>query len=748
MELLAPAGNIENFQAALDAGADALYVGLPGMNARNLARDLQLDEIGAMISMAHALGKKVYLAANSLLLEKELPLAIETLAILQSLQPDALIVQDLAFFQLVKEYFPHFIIHASTLMTAHNSDCVGLLAELGCERVVVARELTLKEIQRISQKTDVELEVFVHGAMCYSYSGLCLFSSFLGGKSGLRGRCVQPCRRRYSWQNKQSKGGRHKGKGGSYLFSMNDLSGIEMVPPLRDAGVASLKIEGRLRSSHYITNVVSAYRKVLDAKEGDLGGATEDAKLLIENAMGRRSSPGFFLSPQPQDAIVPYHSGNVGIHAGTLSHIKKQGRDVLSKLTPKCQLQVGDRVRLHFENSGERKGFTLRVIRKNGKKVDGAKRGETVSISLPEGVGSNPGRIEIYKVDVKAEKADVSLVDIKNVQKKIRQVKKDFARPLQTILRKTTYTRSLEKDQAASTQSKKIHRPAHGYKVRKGAPFSKKLPLEFWLKTDNINSIQHRMPFTPDQFLLSMNRKMVSQAGIIKRQLGKGSRKVIWALPQVISESDLKGTVKNIRELMRAGFKSFQIGHLSQLAFFGQEKVHLYGDYTLNLLNNQAVQYVSSAEFVGVQLSIESDKNSLNELIQGYKAVQNYLKKVQRKQKFGNHVRFGLTVYGAPPLFTARLAAKHFQFDKTLVSPKGEKFFIQKKDGTTGVYPERPFSLLPYLQEIKQIGIEYMIVDLTGLSCGKRELVELDERIRGKGRYGKLPTFNYLGKIE
>ena len=168
MELLAPAGNIENFHAAIDAGADAVYIGAPGINARNLSRDLQLEEIGAMIKYGHGLGKKIYLAANSLILEKELPQLIETLTVLESLEPDALIVQDLAIIHLIRENFPKLRLHASTLMTGHNSDAVDLFSAMGCERVVIAREMTLKEISRITRKAKAEIEVFVHGAMCYS----------------------------------------------------------------------------------------------------------------------------------------------------------------------------------------------------------------------------------------------------------------------------------------------------------------------------------------------------------------------------------------------------------------------------------------------------------------------------------------------------------------------------------------------------------------------------------------------------
>ncbi len=235
MELLAPAGNIETFNAALDAGADAVYVGAPGLNARNLAKDLTRDQIGAMIATAHDRGRKIHVALNSLAREKDLAHLLETLAYLEALRPDALIIQDLGIVNLVMEYFPSLELHGSTLMAIHNRAGVHTLSSLGFTRVVIAREYTLKEIARLIRESPIEIELFVHGAMCFSYSGLCMFSSYLGGKSGLRGKCVQPCRRKYLVRSSGKSGGKTAG-GSGYLFSMNDLNGLEMVPDFMRMG--------------------------------------------------------------------------------------------------------------------------------------------------------------------------------------------------------------------------------------------------------------------------------------------------------------------------------------------------------------------------------------------------------------------------------------------------------------------------------------------------------------------------------
>lgn len=200
MELLAPAGSFPAFEAALEAKADAIYVGAPGFNARALSRDFTFAEIGSMIEQAHRSGVKVYIAMNSLVKEAELPAALDALSCFESLRPDALIVQDIGLLHLSRTYFPNLPLHASTLLSVHNSVAAAELTKLGCSRVVLAREMTIEEIAAVHRQTKAEIEVFVHGAMCFSYSGLCLFSSLHGGKSSLRGQCVQPCRRRYAWQ--------------------------------------------------------------------------------------------------------------------------------------------------------------------------------------------------------------------------------------------------------------------------------------------------------------------------------------------------------------------------------------------------------------------------------------------------------------------------------------------------------------------------------------------------------------------
>jgi U32 family peptidase len=726
MELLAPAGNLENFQAAIDAGADAVYAGAPGFNARNLAKDLRLEEIGAMIRHCHERGKKLYVAANSLLLEKELPAVIEALALLETLQPDALIVQDLGLIRIAREYFPALSLHASTLMTAHNADAVRVLSAIGCKRVVLARELTLKEIAGIAGGTSTELEVFVHGAMCFSYSGLCLFSSYLGGKSGLRGRCVQPCRRAYHWQGRAGKGG--------YLFSMNDLSGLEVIPELRKHGIASVKIEGRLRSAHYVSHVVRAYRLVLDAAEADFSRALAEARVLVGRALGRKVSPGFFLSPQPKEIISPQHSGNTGLHLGSLRSLAEHDDGLYGVLDLKDTVGLGDRLRLHFESSGERLAFTLKGLRNRKGAIDRVEKAGSAWVLLPDGVQPETrGRIELYKVDVPLETGTAIDLATGAVKRELARNRERLHRHIHSIQARV---QGLDKDDSLDR--------APGKKAgaqKKGGG----LPIEWWLKTDSPRVVLGRLPFVPDHLLLTIEKNMIGEIGRIRQYLGQKARHVIWALPPVLPGVELGRIRTAIASLIRSGFKSFQIGHLSQIALFGNERLHLSGDYTMNLANDQAVMLAGQAGLEAVQAAIELDRGSLRELFQAYADAAGAS---DGKGRPSARVRLGLTVYGSPALFTARLAAGHFQYDRIFDSPKGESFIIKKKEGGTQTFSCRPFSLLPYLGELKEMGLQYAVVDISGLTMDKKGLQELADRMAGRGRPSKLSAFNYLGKLE
>jgi putative protease len=677
-ELLAPAGTLEVFETAVAAGADAVYIGAPFFNARELARHFTMAEVAAMIDHGHRHRVKVFLAMNSLVKEDELPQAVESLARLEPLEPDGLIIQDLGLFYLLKKYFPRFRLHASTLMAAHNLPAVAKLAELGFRRVVLPRELTLAEIAAIRAETEVELEVFVHGAMCFSYSGLCLFSSFQGGRSGLRGRCVQPCRRRYTWQGK----GRKPGASG-YFFSMNDLQGLELLADLRRAGVDSLKIEGRMRNAAYVGNVVKAYRLVLD-QPGD-PAATREALTLLARAMGRQPSRGYFPGPRPQDVLAPRYSGNVGKFLGKIRSVR--GKE--ATLVLQAEVSQGDRLRLHQEESGERQAFTLKEFRVGKRQMEKARAGDTVHLTLPGAVRVGD---TLFQVDLAGRRS--SRTSIRPEKFAGRGGGDKVAGRVRRLLANLFEG---GKDEIPGRRAK----PAG----RSGGRRPSALPL--WVMSEEPAMLRQSFPVTIDRFVLLLSPESLVHFGRSKLP-PQTVRRLVWALPPLIDQERLADYRRLIDTLIDQGFRDWQVAHPGQLGFFAGRDCRLYGDYRLNLLNSLAARFWREQGLSGGQVAIETDRANLANLL-GHPGL----------------AATGMTVYGYPALFTSRFTGPPLQYNQPFTSPRGENFLLRQAWGYTLALPGEPFSLLHRLPELADLGLDYGVVDLCGLRLNSRALAEI-----------------------
>ena len=304
-ELLAPAGTPEAAWAALAYGADAVYAGLPRFSARAKAGNFTAESLDELIGYARHLDRRVYITFNTLVQQCELDEALETLALIQDLNASGVIVQDLGIARLVRKNFPKLPLHASTQLAVHNLDGAQQLATLGFKRVVLARELSLKSIEHITRNCGIETEVFIHGALCYSYSGLCLFSSHRLGRSGNRGRCAYCCRQPFHSNGKKT-----------LPFSMKDFSAAEQLQELVSAGVASLKIEGRMKSSLYVAAVTDFYRKSL---EGHMKNAAQQLA-DIQTIFGRTSTDLYLDDPETRP-VDPVNDGHRGAQIGTVNAV-------------------------------------------------------------------------------------------------------------------------------------------------------------------------------------------------------------------------------------------------------------------------------------------------------------------------------------------------------------------------------------------------------------------------------------------
>ncbi|MCK5916259.1 MAG: U32 family peptidase, partial [Deltaproteobacteria bacterium] len=384
-ELLAPVGNFETFMAALDGGADAVYLGLKKFSARARAENFTLADLELMTLYAHQRKVKIYVTLNTLIRNDELSEIYTTLNALLRIRVDAVIVQDLGLVNIIRRDFPALTIHLSTQLAIHNAAGVDLMAKRGCKRVVLGRELTLDEISQVAQKSSLEIELFVYGALCVSVAGLCQFSSFFGGQSANRGRCSQPCRRPY----------RYAGEEG-YFFSPADFNALEFLPELIAAGVASCKIEGRMKGSQYVKVVVSVFRRALDKLKAGDKLTPENLKTYkneLQEAYARPTTPANLTGYYPATIIAPKRAATIGVVIGKVRRVSREGgrkkggnketwRIILRSTR---QLSAGDRLKVVRQGKdGRDNSFTLKEGDfKVEKKRAGKGAGNILSLGLP-----------------------------------------------------------------------------------------------------------------------------------------------------------------------------------------------------------------------------------------------------------------------------------------------------------------------------------------------------------------------------
>ena len=343
-ELLLPVGNPESFYAALRGGADAIFLGLKQFNARGRAKNFTNGQLVTILEETKKKNIQVYITLNTVIKNNEIPELLDYLNFLNQVGVNGVIIQDWGVFYIARTYFPNLVLHASTQMAIHNSTGANYAHKKGIERVVLARELTLPELTKICKKSKVETEIFIHGALCYSFSGMCLYSSYAGGRGANRGLCTQPCRRTYTAQNAHQ-----------YLFNLKDNQQIDLVDRFTKMGVNSLKVEGRMKSGEYTYRVAQAYRTALDEPN-----QIEKAKELLSLDFGREKT-AYFMGKDVNEAIS--EKTVAGVFLGKVEQIKGQDIWLSSQMT----IEPGFRLRFHIPGTEKQETVKVReVAEENG----------------------------------------------------------------------------------------------------------------------------------------------------------------------------------------------------------------------------------------------------------------------------------------------------------------------------------------------------------------------------------------------
>jgi putative protease len=748
-ELLAPAGSLESFFAAMEKGADAVYAGLRDFSARARAKNFTLAQMERMLAYAHAHGRKIYITLNTLVKEQELTQLVDTLSALAGMRADGVILQDLAVARLIRTHFPSLELHASTQMTIHNTAGVQMLQELGFQRAVLARELAIDEIAAIAAATPVEIETFVHGALCFSISGQCFFSSYLGGHSGNRGRCAQPCRRLYS----------HRGKQG-HFFSTSDLSAIDMLPELIQAGVKSLKIEGRMKSAEYVASVVEAYRLVLDAPENNRKQVLAAAKEILKYSFGRTPTKGFLASQQPDDIANPWQKGGTGRYVGQIKSIKGQRitfdtRDIL---------HVGDRLRAQPKTDMAGQAWTVREIFLNRRKVMEAPAGSLVEVETPFRFEEGDA---IYKVSSReaftlSENACVRRLEAVQGDKlpcRLQAALKDETLQLRVEVAGAWHEFSYPLGPLEQARSSDMAAVLQGQFAKCGdTPFRlesmeapdfppvlipsalfKQIRREFYRQLDGVVSAGSREQFSrakkaalqdvdalrsrsprpasrerlavimdlprdwriplqsgADVTILPLSRAAIHQIPSAVPRMRGSEDQIIWQLPFMLFDRDIPLYRDTIRQLHGAGFRRFEVANLSHFQLLkGLEGLHISTWHRCFSLNSQALAVWKDLGAETATLYIEDDAANLAELLAANISIERRV-----------------IVYAPLPVMTTKIRLKEVHSNIPLHSDRGEAYSVATRDGFQTISAATPFCLTARRNELKQKGCGEFLIDL------------------------------------
>lgn len=748
-ELLAPAGSLEAFFAAMDSGADAVYVGLRDFSARARAKNFTPHQLEQMLAYAHAHNRRVYVTLNTLIKEQELPQVVDTLAALAGMGADGVIVQDLAVARLARHHFPALPLHASTQMTIHNTPGIQMLEQLGFQRAVLARELGVDEVVAITRATPVETEIFVHGALCFSISGQCFFSSYLGGHSGNRGRCAQPCRRLYS----------HRGKEGHY-FSTSDLSAAELVPALAQAGVSSLKIEGRMKSAEYVASVVEAYRLLLDTPQEEFPQALKQAKELLKGSFGRTPTKGFLASDQPDDIANPWQKGGTGRFVGKITGIK--GNRLL--FDSRDSIKVGDRLRVQPATDMAGQAWTVRELFSNRKKVMETREKATVEVECPftfsvgdtvfkvssreaytlsdnacqrrlDSVkgGQIPCRLHIgleqEELVVNAEtggehypfRFPVGLLEPSRTSDMAGVLRGQFSKTGDTPFtlvgldapefppvlipmgRLKEIRRSLYHDLAQAitgSRSQRITR-SRSAALKELATSSPSVasPCREILSIimEHPKDFRYALQQGADTVILPLTRAAQHQLPSVLPRMRDLEERIVWQLPFILFDRELPFYRETLRTLYQNGFRRFEATNLSHVALCaGLEGIRISLGYRCFSLNSQALAQWGELGAETATLYLEDDSRNMVDLLA-------LTTPIQRR----------VIMYAPVPVMTTKIRVKEAHAHVPLTSDRGESYRIASRDGLQTILATTPYSLTARHQELLAHGCRSFLIDLS-----------------------------------
>ena len=685
VELLAPAGNIESLEAAIGEGADAVYLGLKSFNARLRTSNFAWNQFEAAVESLHRQNKKIYVTVNTVCEERETERLYRFLSYLNEIGPDGLIVQDYSVMRMAQEFFPNLELHASTQMNVESSNAVRLLQNNGVKRMVLARELGLDEIAKIKAETGAELEVFVHGALCVSESGLCLFSSFLGGKSANRGMCTQACRRYFS---AEVPGGAKQG----YYFSPCDLQLIDQIPALIDAGVDSFKIEGRMKSAEYVGSVVSAYRYVIDHYKEDKKGAIAAGKRMLASDFARSKTSYWYGFKSLEEGVDnaaskilnPNQAGGTGIYLGKIAATKpadwelvKAIRETLPEDATDEQKNFqmaelkggsydpdpGDSIRLHKKDDSGRVSHKIKTVEYDEEK-------DRRWIDVPSGFSVGD---EVYLLQIKSGSKRYNRVLPKDIGK-YRKQPKDEKLPILDI---------------TPVQPKELNY----------------FPEGIYVQVSSISDVFLVQGFNPVRIILEYNSETGYDLLHHKTTLPVSKKQLYISLDPYCAAAQEDKLKAELDQLIADGYMNFVANNIAHLQMLKGAKVNVIAGPYLYTFNRWAVSWLENQNIGAFIMPYENSRRNLE---------ATYEPNVRS--------RVLVPVFAYPSLFRMRFKLPEDYNFTYFQDKEGSVFKVNSTEDGSFVMPEEPFSILDKVNFVTSAGFKRLLIDFSKTKVTKSQI--------------------------
>lgn len=703
-ELLAPAGNIESLDAAIGEGADAVYMGLKSFNARLRTTNFAWNQFEAAVESCHRQHKKIYVTVNTVSEERETERLYRFLSYLNRVGPDGLIVQDFGVIRMCQEFFPNLELHASTQMNVESSSATKLLLKEGLKRVVLARELGLEEIKKIKTETGADLEVFVHGALCVSESGLCLFSSFLGGKSANRGMCTQACRRYYT---AEVPGGIKQG----YYFSPCDLQLIDQIPGLMEAGVDSFKIEGRMKSAEYVGSVVSAYRYVMDHYQEDKKGAIATGHRMLSSDFARTKTTYWYGFNTPEDGIEnagskilnPDQAGGTGIYLGKIKKTKPAPKELKQALiknpaeaTPedyRIALAVlsggsydpdpGDSIRLHKKDDTGRVSHKVRTVELS----DNGERW----IDIPSGF---------------SEGDPVYLLQTKSSSKRYpRVLPHDIGR----------YRKQPEDEKLPILDLTPVGQKELNY-----------FPEGVYASVSSIPDLFQVQGLHPVRVIIEWNSEVKEDILNHKTVLPFSKKQIYISLDPFCAPVQEEQLGQELTSLISDGFTNFVVNNLAQIQLLKGKNTNLIAGPYLYTFNRWAVSFLENQDIGAFIMPYENSRKNL-------------------EATFEPNIRSRVLVpvFAYPALFRMRFKLPS-DYDFTFFEDKeGEVFKVNSTKDGSFVMPESPFSIVDKVDALGKAGFKKILIDFTKTKVTRSQIKAIISSMTKGQPLPEISRFNW-----